>query len=96
MHFDASYDLAVTLSQNGLAIDEADLAARVIYGERFDRDGNGVFDEETESQRNTLVNFDLDASGIDEFFAMTVARAATRTQAATFCFSLFGNQFGAC
>jgi len=96
LHFDASYDISVTLSQTGLDIDEADIAAKVVYGERFDRDGNGAFDEESAGRRNRLVNFDLDASGIDEFFEMAIADAATRTGAPTFCFALFGEEFGDC
>ena len=55
-----------------------------------------AFPEEGTSRRNTLVNFNLDASGIDEFFEMAVADAATRTQAATFCFTLFTEEFGDC
>jgi hypothetical protein len=96
LHFDASYDLDVTVTQSGLDIDEADIAAKVVYGERFDRDGDGAFAEEGVARRNTLVNFNLDASGIDEFFEMAVADAASRTQPPDFCFELFGEQFGSC
>jgi len=96
LHFDTSYNVEVTLTQSGLDIEEADIAAKVVYGERFDRDGSGAFGEESASQRNTLVNFNLDASGIDEFFEMAVADAATRTQAPTFCFEVFGEEFGDC
>jgi hypothetical protein len=96
LHFDASYNVEVTLTQSGLDIDEADIAAKVVYGERFDRDGNGAFGEESSGQRNTLVNFNLDASGIDEFFEMAIADAATRARAPTFCFALFGEEFGDC
>ena len=50
LHFDASYNVEVTLTQGGLDIDEADIAAKVVYGERFDRDGNGAFGEESRGQ----------------------------------------------
>jgi hypothetical protein len=99
LYFTASYAIDATLTQSGLDIDEADLSARVRYAERFrnrpDQDDDG-FQEESQSRWNTIVNFNVDASGIDEFFEMAVGEAATRTRAAGFCFTVLGTEFGAC